>query len=473
MQTVEAENRDDEIERDLASCAEGPSLLYVDMAYCLDELIDRKHFQFFEARHSGNYFSKVVGLHPMADRVTKLSAPVMRRSFSARQDVIEGSACALKLPRFLFPINLIISQWQLLNRVIRIVIDENLSFVAATDALYSGLFASWISRATGRPLIIHVVGHYEDLYRSTGSLMMPKLIPFYWLQKKIIRYVLKRADLVAAGSLKLGEYARQMGARADSIKHIRVTKNVGAQHRVPPSDRAPLEPILDRFGIPRDSRILITIARHHQVKLVDHAIRAMSAVVAAHPRSVLLLAGDGPERQRLENLVHELGLNDHVRFLGLLDQDTLTAIIPHAVVLSPLTGMALYETSLGGAPTIAYDFDPQVSELVEDGVTGYLVRHEDVGAMVGAAIRMLDSPRQASEMGKKIRERALEITDPKINQMIEHGALDELMRTFAWGSRVRGQRRFPLSHSAEFVPALDSTLGSTPHNEEAPHGPSR
>lgn len=412
-------------------------LLYVDMAYCLDELTQRKHYQFYEARHSGDYFNKVIGLHPLADRVTNLALSVVRRSFSPRQEVIEASASGLSLPKFLFPINLLISQWRLLNLVIKIVIDEKLNFIAATDPLYSGLFASWVSRATGRPLIIHLIAHYENLYRSTGSLAMPKLIPFYWLEKIVIRYVFKRADLVAAGSIKLGEYAKRMGARDDRVRHFRVTKNVSPQHRQPPAERASPASVLARFAIAPGSRLFLTIARLNPVKLVDHAIRAMSTIAAAHPNSVLLLAGDGPERQRLECLVRELGLTEHVRFLGLLDQDDLATIIPHVIALSPVTGIALYETSLGGAPAVAYDIDAQISELVEDRITGYLVPFADMDAMAAAAIRILDQPNDAREMGRSIRERALEITDPRVNEANEHAAFAELITRC---NRQRGER---------------------------------
>jgi glycosyltransferase involved in cell wall biosynthesis len=168
---------------------------------------------------------------------------------------------------------------------------------------------------------------------------MPKLFPFYWLEKQIIRHVFRQADLVAAGSVKLGEYAERMGACTERIKHFRVTKNIGPQHHSPPNQRPSPDSFLADLGLPNGSRLLLTIARFHPVKLVDHAIRAMGTIVLAHPKSVLLLAGDGPERVRLENLVEQLGLNNNVRFLGLIDQNVLAQLIPHTVALAPLTGM--------------------------------------------------------------------------------------------------------------------------------------
>ena len=55
----------------------GRSCIFIDMAYSLDELRQRRHFQFFEARRSGGYFDKVIGLHPLADRVARLNSSIV------------------------------------------------------------------------------------------------------------------------------------------------------------------------------------------------------------------------------------------------------------------------------------------------------------------------------------------------------------------------------------------------------------
>lgn len=385
--------------------------LYIDMAYCLRELRLRQHDQFFEARHSGEYFERIIGLHPLADRVTVLARPVTRERFSDRQDVIEGSAYAFPLPRWLAPINLLVSQFRLFRTVVRIVGEERIDCVIATDALYSGLFGSWVKRAARIPLSVLFVTHYQSGYEATGALGMPSMIPFKWLQDRVIRHVARCADLVGAGSRTLADYALAMGAGPNAIEVFPPAKNMTPGNRLPPDRRGDARDIFARFDIPQDVPLLITVARHAPAKLVDHSVRALAIVLERHPTAILLLAGAGPETDRLRRLADERGIERSVRFLGLVEQPLLSRLTPHCVALSPLTGMALFETSMAGAPAVAYDIDSQVAELVVPGRTGELVPYGDWRALGQAASRLLDDAPRLKSMSLKMRKLAEELTD--------------------------------------------------------------
>jgi poly(glycerol-phosphate) alpha-glucosyltransferase len=182
------------------------------------------------------------------------------------------------------------------------------------------------------------------------------------------------------------------------------------------------------LGIPTGAPIFLTIARLEPVKMVDHAIRAMRMIVDAHPDAVLLLAGRGSEQEALERLVSELGLGDNVRFLGLVSQDRLSRLIPRVIALSPMTGMALFETSMGGAPAIAYDGDSQVAELVVSGETGWLVPFGDHVAMGRAGVRILDHLDERHRMGEAMRRHAARLADPATVYANEHAGFDTLPR---------------------------------------------
>ena len=49
-------------------------LLYIDMAYTYEMIKAKKHYEFLESRHSGGYFEKVWGVHPIADVVSGKAA---------------------------------------------------------------------------------------------------------------------------------------------------------------------------------------------------------------------------------------------------------------------------------------------------------------------------------------------------------------------------------------------------------------
>ncbi len=67
----------------------------------------------------------------------------------------------------------------------------------------------------------------------------------------------------------------------------------------------------------------------------------------------LFLAGDGELREELTALAKALGVADRLVFGGNQDQHALAQLNAHcALVLSPLTGRALSESALGGAPLV-------------------------------------------------------------------------------------------------------------------------
>jgi hypothetical protein len=86
-------------------------LLYIDMAYTVEIVRQKRHQQFFEMRHSGFYFDHVWGVHPIADIAGKASREIEIIHFTDRQTIVEGVAESLPLPRFLRPLNFAASQW--------------------------------------------------------------------------------------------------------------------------------------------------------------------------------------------------------------------------------------------------------------------------------------------------------------------------------------------------------------------------
>ena len=412
------------------------SCLFIDMAYCLAELRRRGHSEFFEARHSGDYFNRVIGLHPLADRVTKMNSAIERHRFSDRQDVIEGRSEALPWPKWLLPLNVIVSQRRLLRYVCDVVESEGLSLISATEPLYGGLFGSWVKNRTGRPLVVHLYANFDLNYATTGKVQNPQLIRWRFVEKWLIRYVLRQADLVAAGSHTIAEFAVSQGVPQDRTVVFRVGKYMMPEHRVAPTRRTKLTAAeREKFGIAGTNKLLLTVARLQREKKVDHSLRAFSVILREHPDAMLILAGKGPERDNLEALAHELRIHDRVRFLGLVPQEVLSRLAPECVILSPLTGMALLETSMAGAPPVAYDFDSSIADLVESGVTGELIAPDDWQAMGYAASRILSSPAKRKRLGEAVRERAQMLSDPERIFATERTAYENVISR--WDREVR------------------------------------
>jgi glycosyltransferase involved in cell wall biosynthesis len=401
------------------------SILYIAAEYRVAEIKAKKHEHNLEARHASGYFDRVWSVHPTADLVGAERHKIRLIPFTRRQLVIEGVTELFRLPRFLLPLNFLLSQLALQRLMRRLVRKHAITVVAATDPFLSGLHAWLLSRSTGKPLVIRNGGNYEELYREAGALAMPRLIPSYRLQNMVARFVLSRADLVAGNNRNNLGWAIANGARRHTAI-IPISGNIQRIHMRPPEERTKGRETFERLGLPFGVPALIYVGRLLKLKQPDEALRAMALVIAEEPSLVGILAGDGPMRGELEQLATSLRVKDRIFFTGQTTQEDLAEIIPHCVTVSPLTGLSLVECGLGGSPPVGYDRDWQ-GEFIEDGINGYLVPDHDYRAMADRLLRIVRDPQLRKRFSVAIRQRALRQMDPDEVRRLENEAFDKVL----------------------------------------------
>jgi glycosyltransferase involved in cell wall biosynthesis len=154
--------------------------------------------------------------------------------------------------------------------------------------------------------------------------------------------------------------------------------------------------------LPAVRRIVGVVASLQPIKNHGMLLRAVAVMAPAYPDLVVVLVGgDSGSRSELERLAAELGIYDRVRFAGLRPS------IPsphHLFDVSALTsnseGMpnSVLEAMAAGRPVVATNVGA-VSDVVDDGVTGYLVEPGDVAALADRLGRLLDSADLRAQMG--------------------------------------------------------------------------
>lgn len=400
--------------------------MHLDMHYLTEVIAAKKNGQFFETRHAGGYFDRVWGVHPLADRAGKKSRRIEIIDFSPRQRVIEGVSESLPLPRFLLPLNLLLSQLRLLFILIGIVRRQRIDVIGATDPFYLGLIGVALKKLCRRPLVVHIYANFDDTYEDTGRTTNPRLIPFRWLEKAIGRFVLRRTDLVIAPNRNNLGWALSNGARCDTaiVSNARYVQDI---HLRAPDARTRGGEVLAAIGVERGRPVLLTISRLVDCKRPEDAVLAMALAIRERPRAIGLIAGRGPMEEELRRLIVDLGMEQSVRLVGFVDQKTLSELIPHTITVSPLTGMALIESALGASPIVAYDRDWQ-ADFVEDRVSGFIVPFRDVAAMAKRIVELIDDPQKARRFGAAIRERALELSDRSRIYAAERTAMERLLQ---------------------------------------------
>jgi glycosyltransferase involved in cell wall biosynthesis len=171
---------------------------------------------------------------------------------------------------------------------------------------------------------------------------------------------------------------------------------------------------IDPDGEPRafagDVPRLLCVGRLIPIKGHIVLLRAFAQARRRLPSLQLDLAGRGPLEPALRALAKELGIEDAIRFLGYV-APVQRAIEDAAAVVVPSMGegfgMVALEAMERARPVIATEIGG-LGELVEDGVTGYLVPTGEAEPLADAIVRLVSDLPRAAQMGLAGRRRALE-----------------------------------------------------------------
>ena len=160
-------------------------------------------------------------------------------------------------------------------------------------------------------------------------------------------------------------------------------------------------------------RVILTTGRWVAVeryKGMDTLITAMPRLLTTWPELQLVLAGSGDDRAWLEDFAEKNGVERHVHFLSELTNAELAACYMACEIFALPSrgegfGLVYLEAMACGKPVIGGTHGG-APELIQDGVTGYLVPHGDPIQLATAIQTLLADPQHAKEMGARGRQTA-------------------------------------------------------------------
>jgi glycosyltransferase involved in cell wall biosynthesis len=155
---------------------------------------------------------------------------------------------------------------------------------------------------------------------------------------------------------------------------------------------------------------VLSVNRLDRAKRIDLLVEA----AALEPGLRVVIAGEGPDRERLERLARERGLDGRVEFAGRVEEEQLARLYARclAVYYAPVDedfGMVPYEAFLSGKPVLTTLDAGGPLEVVADGRTGLVVAPEP-RAVADAAARLRANPQDARAFGEAGRELAARVT---------------------------------------------------------------
>lgn len=283
-----------------------------------------------------------------------------------------------------------------------LVKKENPDLLIVSHLLPMGQIARGLKKKRGIPYAVIVHGMDVALALQAGG-----------GKRKKAKEVLGDADIVVANSAYTAGLAESAGAPKDKIMVVRPSPSFPSYLTLTPERIAETR---EKYGLDPNFTLL-SLGRLVERKGFAEAIEAIAILKEKNRVARLIIAGDGPERAKLQKLVDAKAVADRVGFTGKVPDEDVPALMGacDAFVMAPKSigadvegfGIVYLEANLMGKPVIGSRAGG-VPEAVKDGQTGILVEPGDAKAIAAAIERLMDDPTYASMLGENGRRRVKE-----------------------------------------------------------------
>lgn len=175
----------------------------------------------------------------------------------------------------------------------------------------------------------------------------------------------------------------------------------------------PVEGAVDASLVGRVGRGFLLIvgrmAPGERYKGHDQLLEVMPRILEVHPNTRLVVAGEGEDRQRLEEKAAHLGLGPSAVFTGFTSEATLAELYRRCAIFAMPSrgegfGLVYLEAMRSAKPVLAAR-DTAAEEIVVDGRTGVLVNPDDHADLASAILHLLNEPTMSRRLGETGRER--------------------------------------------------------------------
>lgn len=254
-----------------------------------------------------------------------------------------------------------------------------------------GRIAALLAGGGARPIVVHTF-HGHVLRGYFGPL---RTLAFRVFERLLARATTK---LVAVSPEVRDELVSLGIAPADKFAVVRL--GIELDERVRP-DREPAE-TRRSLGVEADTFLVGWAGRMTAVKRVPDVLESFRRLREGGTNATLCLVGDGPDREALEQLAHDLGVVRHCLFLGYQEEMGRWYEIFDAFVLPSAnegTPVVAIEALAAGTPVVATRVGG-IPDVVEDGVTGFLVDPGDTEALAERLGRLARDPELRTRLGE-------------------------------------------------------------------------
>jgi glycosyltransferase involved in cell wall biosynthesis len=267
----------------------------------------------------------------------------------------------------------------------RIISSEGIDIIV-THGYKSCVMGWWAGRKFRIPVLAYSRGYTAENKKVTF---------YYWLERQFLKRVSGIVAVSAGQERRLREYGIKpknlwVVHNAISVKHTPFDNAARKYTEVPAS-----------LNIPANAKIIVTAGRLSPEKGHRYLIEAIPRIHSEGNEACFVFAGDGPLTKEIMQHAKDLGVLDQCRFLGFRrDLPEIFSVMDFMVLPSLSEGLpnVILEAFAASKPVVASNVGG-VPELVEDGISGYLIPPGRPELLAKAISKMLSDPAKMEAMG--------------------------------------------------------------------------
>ncbi|MDQ5886670.1 MAG: phosphatidyl-myo-inositol dimannoside synthase [Patescibacteria group bacterium] len=281
-----------------------------------------------------------------------------------------------------------------------LLLTNRIDIVHAQDGVVSIVMFP-LSMIFKKPLVVVIHG-LDATYKSK-------------LYQSLIKWSLSRADKIIciSGAAKAEILKRGFDDTKVQVIPLGITDDLHGDKR---NARELVRQFVPKYS--GNQKIIITSGRLVERKGVDWFIKnVLPGVLKQQPETLLLVSGEGPWRERIQESIDQSAMNEHVVLFGRTSDEQLKIlyngadcfVMPNVVVDGDMEGFGrvLLEAALCETPVVASGIEGIVDAIV-DGKNGTLVQERETEEFIRVILEILQNPKLAQEQGKQARIFTLE-----------------------------------------------------------------
>jgi glycosyltransferase involved in cell wall biosynthesis len=220
------------------------------------------------------------------------------------------------------------------------------------------------------------------------------------------KLIISKAKALTAVSHSLLEECKKKGLTNDKMYTI----TNGINHDFTSVTFNDVERIREKYLL-GEKRLIFSIGRLSHVKGFQYLITALPFISASFPNSFTVIAGSGPYRNTLLDIVKRKNLSKHIKLAGWVSEKEKYSLYKCAdLVVFPSIyepfGMVILEAMSMRKPIIAFN-KPPMSEIIENNVDGLLVKPGDVKKLANAILRCLTNDKLKNRLAENACKKSL------------------------------------------------------------------